>query len=454
MPTPDNLSRGDLGKIWKAIRDLRHATPLNKASIGRGGLRVHSGGVITIENGGLKVTGTAEIIGKLIASGTIEFNGPVKITGPLDISGLTQIMGDLRVLTGGKITAGSITLNPDGSAKFGTMTIDPTGKITSGSATINPDGSAKFGTMTVDPTGKITSGLFVLNPDGSAKFGDLLIGADGTITTGVTVIDTTGRAEFGSFIIDPASTKLIEAPGGYLFSNGPDSVGLASSGTSSVALGTLFAELNFGGTGGVTSVVRAEQGLINLNAPQTSVNGNLVVTGLSNLNGNMYSHATANFTGPIIHSAITNNSNAGNLYVDANGRYWRSSSASRYKLDQQLMTLPDSLLDPVMKDWIDAGSQVRFDALNNEPRPFREHDQMEYDSINLRRVPGMVAEDVAAAGGEAFVTYDSDGQVEGFAYDRFALARTQILAEQLAAERVRNDALEARLKALEDRLPA
>ncbi len=418
MTKIDNLAKSNFREIDKRLRDNLHSTPLNKASIGRGGLRVHSGGVITIENGGLRVTGSAEIIGSLIASGTIEFNGPVKITGPLDISGLTQIMGDLQVLTGGKITAGSITLNPDGSANFGTMTIDPTGKI--------------------------TSGLFVLNPDGSAKFGDLLIGADGTITTGDTVIDTTGRAEFGTFIIDPSSDRLIQAPGGWLFTSGPDSLGLASSDTSSVNLNGSYAELNYNGS----SVVRAEAGIINLNAPQTSVNGNLTVTGLSHLNGNMYSHATANFSGPIVHSAITNNSNAANLHVDANGRYWRSSSASRYKLDQQQMELPLSLLDPVMKDWIDAGSQARFDALNNEPRPFREHDQMEYDSISLRRVPGMVAEDVAAAAGEAFVTYDSADQVEGFAYDRFALARTQLLAEQvrdlaqqIAAERARNDAI-------------
>ena len=445
MAKIDNLAKSDLKDIWKAIRDLRHATPLNKASIGRGGLRVHSGGVITIENGGLRVTGTAEIIGKLIASGTIEFNGPVKITGPLDISGLTQIMGDLRILSGGKFTAGSIELNPDGSAKFGTMTVDPTGKLTSGEFELNPDGSAKFGSMTIDADGKIISGLFELNPDGSAKFGDLIIDADGTITTGDTVIDTTGRAEFGTFVIDPSSDRLIQAPGGWLFTSGPDSLGLSSSVSSSVNLNATYAELNYKGA----SVVRAEAGLINLNAPQTSVNGKLVVTGQSHLEGNLYSKATSNFTGPIIHSAITNNSNAANLYIDANGRHWRSSSASRYKLDQQPMTLPDSLLDPVMKDWVDAGSQARFDTLNTEPRPFREHDQMEYDSISLRRVPGMVAEDVAAAGGEEFVTYDSEGEIEGFAYDRYALARTQVLAKQLAKELERNDLLEGRLTMLE-----
>lgn len=173
MGAVNNLNQGDVAKIWEAIRALQVATPLNSASIGAGGLRVYDGGVITIQNGGLVVTGEASIVGRLIASGIIDFTGDVTISGPLDVEGLMTLVGDLVVQSGGKITAGTIELNPDGSAKFGSMTISPAGKITSGSAEINPDGSVKFGNLEIDTTGKVTAGGLALDPgylNGALRF--------------------------------------------------------------------------------------------------------------------------------------------------------------------------------------------------------------------------------------------------------------------------------------------
>lgn len=185
----NDLSQGNLTKIWDAIRKLQYSTSQNNMAVGRGGVTVYGGGGITIENGGLRVTGSAEIIGELIGSGVMTFTGDVNISGPLDVTGLVTLMSDLIVASGGKIQAGSIELNPDGSAKFGTMTISPTGKITSGSAEINPDGSAKFGTLQISSAGKITSGTTEINPDGSAKFGDTTISFAGVIDSGNTLID-------------------------------------------------------------------------------------------------------------------------------------------------------------------------------------------------------------------------------------------------------------------------
>jgi hypothetical protein len=167
MAQIDNLAQGSLDDIFRRIRALEFATNQNNMAIGRDGLSVYDGGVITIENGGLKVTGTAEIIGRLLASGIIDFTGDVNITGPLDVSGLTTLMSDLTVASGGRIIAGTIELNPDGSAKFGTMTISPAGKITSGAAEINPDGSAKFGNTTVSSAGVIKSGNTLIDPSSS-----------------------------------------------------------------------------------------------------------------------------------------------------------------------------------------------------------------------------------------------------------------------------------------------
>jgi hypothetical protein len=180
----NDLTQGNLGEADRQAHRDRYATPMNGGSIGRGGLRVYDGGVITIENGGLRVTGTAEIIGTLIASGVINFTGDVNISGPLDVTGLVTLMSDLVVASGGKITAGSIELNPDGSAKFGSMTISPAGKITSGSAEINPDGSAKFGSTTISPDGTIAFGPGLsVTPDNGAGDAAIMNGASQIVLT-------------------------------------------------------------------------------------------------------------------------------------------------------------------------------------------------------------------------------------------------------------------------------
>lgn len=219
----------------KRQRAMETAAPLRNASIGAGGLRVHSGGMITIENGGLRVTGTAEIIGRLVASGTIEFSGEVTISGPLDITGLTQIMGDLILQAGGKFTAGTIELNPDGSAKFGTLTIDPTGKLTSGQATINPDGSAKFGQFDIAANGNLDS-KGTLDIKGKSTLQDDLEVKGG------------GKVKVGGMTLDPiqGGGSLRFESGAYLFSNsgvtsfgaGGDAVDITLSNSSAQIRGT------------------------------------------------------------------------------------------------------------------------------------------------------------------------------------------------------------------------
>ncbi|MFJ4168486.1 hypothetical protein ACIPY3_03140 [Paenarthrobacter sp. NPDC089714] len=185
-------------RLVQRIRQLEFASNQNNMAIGRSGLRVHSGGVITIENGGLVVTGTAEVIGRLIASGLVTFIGDVVISGPLDVSGTVDVSGvmtvlnDLEIASGGLFKAGNIELRPDGSAKFGTMEIDPDGKITSGSATINPDGSATFGLFTISSEGDLESdGSLDIN--GPANLNNDLTVAEGkVIRLGGLTLENTG----------------------------------------------------------------------------------------------------------------------------------------------------------------------------------------------------------------------------------------------------------------------
>lgn len=170
----DNLAQGDLAEIRRDIRALQYATNQNNMAIGRDGLAVYDGGMITIENGGLRVTGSAEIIGSLIASGTITFTGTVSISGPLTISGDTDITGDVTVtgpthLNGTTDIAGNTTVTGDltvnGPMKTtGTLSVEGVttlkndlnvaagGKIKAGDTEINPDGTIEFGAgLTITP---------------------------------------------------------------------------------------------------------------------------------------------------------------------------------------------------------------------------------------------------------------------------------------------------------------
>jgi hypothetical protein len=190
----DDLSRSEVAEIRRLIRELSMAAPLQNASIGAGGLRVYGGGVITIENGGLKVTGTAEIIGELIATGVVNFEGEVNITGPLDVSGLVTLMSDLVVASGGKIKAGTIELNPDGSAKFGTLLIDNLGKVTlQNDLTVAAGGKIKVGSsMTLDPS--VSSGALVFS-NGAQVFTDSTTIQVYKGTSAVTVADGTATLQ-------------------------------------------------------------------------------------------------------------------------------------------------------------------------------------------------------------------------------------------------------------------
>lgn len=372
MAKINNLAKGDLKDIWKAIRDLQYATPLNGSAIGRKGLRVHSGGVITIENGGLNVTGSATISGTLNADGVINMRGEftatgnVNLNGPTKINGVTDVTGELNV-TGPTTLAGTLDITGD-TMITGSLGIDGNTELT--------------GNMDVIGGGKITVGNTILSPSAS-----------------------NGGVEFAS--------------GGGIGGNGGSVVMRGTANAGFMALANEVAAMFAGST------------QLNLDPTGASLVGKLDVSGLLHSRGNFYAHATSTFSGPVVMPVLTTTGSAANLYVNDTGRIYKSTSASRFKDDQQLMELPDSLLAPVMKDWVDAASKRRLEDLEVSPRPFTYEEQLDYDGLSLRRIPGMIAEDVLAAGGDAFVTYTSDGQVEGFAYDRYALARTQLLAEQV-----------------------
>src|SRR5690606_35339608 len=109
------------------------------------------------------------------------------------------------------------------------------------------------------------------------------------------------------------------------------------------------------------------------------------------------------------------NTNAANVLINTSGRLHFGTSARRFKNDIQ--DIPEDwaerILDLNPKTWIDAGEA----AEHKEGDP------------PLRRVPGLVAEDVEDVGLSAYVTY-ADGQVQGLSYDRLWTLLIPLVREQ------------------------
>ncbi|WP_181150343.1 hypothetical protein [Arthrobacter sp. MYb221] len=121
-----------------------------------------------------------------------------------------------------------------------------------------------------------------------------------------------------------------------------------------------------------------------------------------------------------------------NVVITANGILGIVSSASRYKLDQRVMVLDDELLDVPVKDWLDVTENEEIESLGK--LGVRTQDQQVMFSRDQKRVPGVVAEDVAAvASGESFVIRDGDGLTQGVAYDRLAIAQIAVLTRKVKA---------------------
>jgi hypothetical protein len=129
--------------------------------------------------------------------------------------------------------------------------------------------------------------------------------------------------------------------------------------------------------------------------------------------------------------ATTTVSSSANLYQSATlNLIYRSTSASKYKVDPQPMILGNQILNLVPKTWIDKAQYVENGS----------------SATGLIRHPGFIAEDLVEAGLEEFVTY-VDGEVEGISYDRLVAAVIPVLKSQQS----KIESLEARLAALEAR---
>ncbi|MFB7301673.1 phage tail spike protein [Heyndrickxia sporothermodurans] len=151
---------------------------------------------------------------------------------------------------------------------------------------------------------------------------------------------------------------------------------------------------------------------------------------------------------------------AANAYVTENGVLGRSTSARKYKIDEQPVSadLPYKLLNVVPKTWYDKNAVEAYaDVLS------KGLDVTKEDIPYIERIPGLVAEDVRDAGLDQYVIYGESKngvrEVEGLMYDRLwtlliPIVRDQqekinVLLEQNENLIIKNANLEERLAKLE-----
>lgn len=119
--------------------------------------------------------------------------------------------------------------------------------------------------------------------------------------------------------------------------------------------------------------------------------------------------------------------NAANAYLNASGTLYRSTSSAKNKIDvvDTPVEWDDKILGLKARTWFDKRQAEELaDFVEEQSKGGSpENENLTY----LRRVPGMVAEEVESAGLAEFVQYGADGQVEGLMYDRLGVALIPIV---------------------------
>ncbi|WP_404291539.1 hypothetical protein [Glutamicibacter arilaitensis] len=249
--TGENITRKN-----RKERNYGTKTDLASTTVERGSTHWTTGSTVYVDGllavaGTATVSGVLSVTGTLNASGQINLSGSTSVTGPMEISGTTTITGSTNILGELNVT-GPTTL--DGILDIG------------GDTTIT-------GLLAVDGPTTISGTLDIQGRTTVKNDLELLTG--GVLKAGVTKIEPNGKATFGDVVIDPNSIYMIQAPGGNMVSgSGGDSIALSSSTSSSVALDSTGATLDFLGT----STVKARANGIDLTATKIWVRGELEST--------------------------------------------------------------------------------------------------------------------------------------------------------------------------------
>ena len=241
MTQINELSEGNLASIREDIRKLKFATNQRNMGLGGGsGFTVYGGGVITVENGGLNVSGSATFSGTLFAEGEIQMSGTFTATGEVNLNGPTSVAGEFAV-TGPTSLNGVTTIAGDTTVTGEFTVTGPTGL--NGTTTIAGD-TVVTGDFTVNGPMKTTGTLDV----------------EGVTTLKNDLNVTTGKIVAGEVTIDPSylDGSLRFANGTYVAAT-PNGAQLVKSGVGggAVTVSTSQADIAGGGRGMIFNSVGA-----------------------------------------------------------------------------------------------------------------------------------------------------------------------------------------------------
>lgn len=161
--------------------------------------------------------------------------------------------------------------------------------------------------------------------------------------------------------------------------------------------------LGFGSSGATNMLLKCEIGDVSI----SNKDGNGLTASTDNTGGRIYSM-------PIYNRTYTN---AANMHVTSAGTLGRSTSARKYKLLEEPINFdPYKILEVLPKTWYDkSATEAYANYLDNIESISLE----ESDIPLIKRIPGLVAEDVRDAGLDMFVNYnDETNEIEGLMYDR------------------------------------
>jgi len=155
------------------------------------------------------------------------------------------------------------------------------------------------------------------------------------------------------------------------------------------------------------------------------------------------------FSDYISSSGIRENSNpnAPNVFINSSGRLYHATSSRRFKDDIQPVPgdFPDRLLQIEPVTFLDKLNLQRHEEVQRKEKAGEEVTPEEYEALEpIRRIPGLIAEDVEAAGLVEYVSYNNDGTVSGYS-DRLWTLLIPLVRDQ----REKINELEQRITALE-----
>ena len=271
-----------------------------------------------------------------------------------------------------------------------------------------------------------------------APYGILL----GNSTTVQGQLSVTSTATFSSYAVFNYGLEVNSGNGIYMTSTATLNIG------NNATLGSTYLNIqnvNLTGELGMTSsgIIRGSSTEVHIVGRLNSSHsyGHLRVTSTSN-GGFVQSESIVSQT----------TTSSANVYIQSSGHIKMTSSSIRYKInvEEQPIEKSKQLLDIVPKTWHDKIDSERYANYLTRKENGEDVDDSEWQQCSpIRRIGGLIAEEVEQAGLKEFVFYEDDGVTpQGLMYDRIWTLLIPIVKEHEEKVKVMQD----RIDLLESRL--